>query len=111
MGNDSSSVRSRIRHLAGLTLAEDGALKVAAKDYYLAVRRYFKQRGQLLATMANGALRSPAVLAQLRTLENQRTSMASSHIAQIKTAFGDLRFQALDAFVRAWYSQSKAPSN
>ena len=94
-GKDDSGPRTLIRRQAGLTPAEEAALKSIAKawrtqnDSILAAARSLVAAGQHTA-------QSP----QLQDLQNQRQQAVLDSNAQLQTVLGPATFKLLDVYVR-----------
>jgi hypothetical protein len=93
-GRDAGGIRSMIRKQAGLTAAEEAALKGVAADWNV---RFSGIMTAARALMSDGARASTSP--PLMALRNQRDRMIADHIDQLRSALGSDRFRLLNFFV------------
>jgi uncharacterized protein involved in type VI secretion and phage assembly len=97
-GITTGAARHQIKNDAQLTDAEEASLNAITANYRSGFAAIHKQISTLAARNARPL---PAtVRQQLATLTQQRDQLVADHIQQINTAFGPVRFQVLDAYVR-----------
>ena len=98
-GISSGPAAQHYQNAAGLTPAEDTALKSIGSDCEAALANIEGQISQLAAPFGKNPL--PAtVQQQAAALLSQRANTIASHVQQLQSAFASDRFQLLDAYVR-----------
>jgi hypothetical protein len=100
--------QSTVRNAIGLTEQESQVLNAIASDCNAKVDSFDAAMDRMVF---DGRLRlidsetSPADAArarrQLKVMDGQRRQIALAHIQQLRAAFGELRFDVLDAWVRS----------
>jgi hypothetical protein len=113
-GRPSELRRPSVREAIGLTEEESKVLAAVASDCAARIRALDAAAGNSVFDARLRMIESEADSQALqkvrdlrRNLNNERARIVSAHIERLRTAFGDSRFEVLNAFVR---SRQGAPS-
>ena len=105
-GQPADPPKPSIQEATGLTDREMKALNGIAADCQASIDSIYRQRPgfvfeALLESIESGKDTSGKVQQLAKDRENQRERIVLDHMQQVRAAFGDARFQALTAWLRA----------